>query len=257
MNLAPRVRSALEAKLLSLADDELILGHRNSEWCGHGPILEEDIAFSNIALDELGHARLWYEALAELRGEAPETYPDRLVFQRDAADWRSLPFVELPKGDWAFSMMRQYLFDAFEKARCEALAECAFKPMRDAAAKIAREEIYHLRHTEAWTLRLALGTEESRIRMARALEELWPWTAQLFEPTEGEAALVAAGIAPDAAKLREAWRERVGALLKDCELTPPKGAMPLAFDRIRFGPHRSALLQEMQEVARVEPEAKW
>src|SRR3972149_8426617 len=107
-------KKALADYLIALADDELILGHRDSEWTGHAPILEEDIAFANIALDEIGHARLWYELAADLIGEDKNTFPDKKVFFRPAQEFSCLQFVELPKGDWAFSMLRQYLFDAFE-----------------------------------------------------------------------------------------------------------------------------------------------
>ena len=126
-----------------LADDELILGQRDSEWTGHAPILEEDIAFSNIAQDELGHATIWYGLLSELTGEEP----NELVFFRDFDDFRNVTLVELPNGDWAFSMLRQYLFDAFEMVRLSQLLESLYRPVAEAAAKIRMEELYHYRHT--------------------------------------------------------------------------------------------------------------
>ncbi|MFQ5576791.1 MAG: 1,2-phenylacetyl-CoA epoxidase subunit PaaC, partial [Anaerolineae bacterium] len=173
---------ALIKTLLAMADDELILAHRNSEWTGHAPILEEDIAFSNIAQDELGHAVLWYGLLADLSAEDPQTYPDRLAFFRDAPDYRNLQLVELPKGDWAFTIVRQYLFDAAEAVRLPQLARSEYAPLAEIAAKIQREEIYHYRHTAAWLKRLGLGTEESHCRMQTALNALWPYTGQLFAP---------------------------------------------------------------------------
>jgi ring-1,2-phenylacetyl-CoA epoxidase subunit PaaC len=109
----PDLKAALAAQLLVMADDELVLGHRDSEWCGHAPILEEDIAFANIALDEIGHAVTWYGLLADLKGQDRETYPNRLVYHRDMLDFRCVQMVEQPKGDWAFSMLRQYLFDTY------------------------------------------------------------------------------------------------------------------------------------------------
>ena len=147
--------------LIALADDELILGHRDSEWCGHAPILEEDIAFANIALDEIGHARLWLELAAKELGEDPGTYPDKQTFFRAPGDYRSLPLADLPNGDWAFSMLRQYLFDSFEILRLETLKGSQHKGITELAVKIHTEELYHLRHTKAWVLRLAQGTEES------------------------------------------------------------------------------------------------
>ena len=173
---------ALADYLLALADDELILGHRNSEWTGHAPILEEDIAFANLAQDEIGHARLWYGLVNDLGG--PE--PDRLVFFRSAAEYRNAPILELPKGDWAFSMLRQYLFDVGEAQRLPLLAGSPHRPLAEAAAKIRTEEIYHLRHTHAWIERLAQGTQESHRRVQAALDLLWPFAVQLFQPLPGE-----------------------------------------------------------------------
>ena len=146
----------LNCLLLAMADDELILGHRNSEWTGHAPILEEDIAFANIAIDEMGHARLWYELYGQRIGSAV----DDLVFFRDPPDFRNVRLVELPRGDWAFSMLRQYLFDAFELARAEALLQSSYRPLAEMAAKIRQEERYHYRHSESWVRRMGLGTAE-------------------------------------------------------------------------------------------------
>src|SRR5258708_18951852 len=175
------------AYLLALADDELILGPRDSEWTGHAPILEEDIAFANIAQDEIGHASLWY-GLAHGLGGA-ET--DRMVFFRSPGEYRNAPLVELPKGDWAFSMLRQYLFDAAEAERLPLLAASSHRPLAEAAAKIRTEEIYHLRHTRAWIERLAQGTNESRNRVQAALDLLWPYALQLFRPASCEPELAA------------------------------------------------------------------
>ena len=151
------LKEALAHKLLAMADDELVVGHRNSEWTGHAPILEEDIAFTNIALDEIGHAKIWYQLLADLVGENPETYPDKLVFHREATEYRNIQMVELPIGDWAFTIVRQYLLDAAEFVRLGELVQSQYQPMAEAAAKIRKEEIYHYRHTHAWLQRLGLG----------------------------------------------------------------------------------------------------
>jgi ring-1,2-phenylacetyl-CoA epoxidase subunit PaaC len=166
------INTLLEEYLLSIADDELILAHRNSEWCGHAPIIEEDIAFANIALDEMGHAMTWYKMIADLKGEDSNTYPDHLVFWRHRSDFRNIQMVELPKGDWAFSILRQYLFDLMENIRLKASSMSSYTPLSVAAHKIHQEEKYHLRHTSLWVKRLALGTEESHKRMQDALEEL-------------------------------------------------------------------------------------
>lgn len=252
MTAAPH--PALTAQLLALADDELLLGHRASEWCGHAPILEEDIAFANLAQDELGHAALWYRLLEQL-GEA---HTDDLIFRRAAPDYRCAQLVTLPKGDWAHAMTRQFLFDAAEAVRLPALARSGYAPLAETAAKIQTEEIYHLRHTRAWVRRLGLGTEESHRRMQAALDTLWPYALQLFVPLPDEAALAAAGLLPDAAALRPAWAALAGATLTEAGLTLPAGAEPVARDRRDHGPHLAPLLAEMQAVARLEgPEVGW
>jgi len=249
----PDVEQALHDKIMSLADDEIILAHRNSEWAGHGPILEEDIAFANIALDEMGHASTWYNLLQALTGADP----DETVFFRDAGAYRNVQMVELPKGDWAFSMLRQYLFDVAEMIQLGHLARSAYRPLAEAAAKIRTEEIYHLRHTSQWVKRLGLGTEESQARMQRALDELWPYAQQMFVPLPGEELLVAAGMVTAAAALGDEWRQAVTRHLEESGLRIPDDSRPAATDRAGHTEHLPALLAEMQGVARLDPEAKW
>ncbi|MCC7359499.1 MAG: phenylacetate-CoA oxygenase subunit PaaC [Anaerolineales bacterium] len=245
---------ALAAQLLALADDELILGHRDSEWCGHAPILEEDIAFANLAQDELGHAALWYELAEPLLGRTT----DALIFWRGATDYRCAQLVTLPKGDWAHAMLRQFLFDAAEAVRLPRLAASAYAPLAERAAKVRTEELYHLRHTQAWVRRLGLGTAESHRRMQIALNTLWPYALQLFVPLPDEAALTAEGIVPDAAEVRAAWEALAGEALRGAGLAAPAGTAPAGLDRQTPGPHLPALLDEMQSVARLEgPEVGW
>lgn len=256
-SLQPETAQALARKLLAMADDELILAHRNSEWCGHAPILEEDIAFANIAQDELGHAGLWYGLLQPLDGSDP----DRLVFFREASDYRNARMLELPNGDWAFSMLRQYLFDSYETVLLQRLVDSALEPLAQAAAKARREEIYHLRHTQTWVQRLGLGTEESRRRMQEALDTLWPYTAQLFLPLPGEERLVAANIAPSTRQLQARWRQTVVPFLQSSGLTLNQSEDGNGSDetasRERHTEHLPRLLEEMQSVARLDPEASW
>jgi ring-1,2-phenylacetyl-CoA epoxidase subunit PaaC len=250
------LQSALAAYLVALADDELILGHRNSEWAGHAPILEEDIAFANLALDEIGHARLWYEVAATLLGVDPTTYPDQQTFVRPAAEFRCLQFVELPKGDWAFSMLRQYLFDAFEASRLEALVSSTHKPLADIAAKIRNEELYHLRHTQAWVTRLGLGTEESQRRMQTALDELWPYAQALGQPLPGEIELLTVGLVPSSVALFTAWQAEVSTFLKESGLLVPQAHATNA-DRSVHSEYLDLLVNELQEVAQLDPGARW
>lgn len=249
----PALAALLAERLLAMADDELILAHRNSEWAGHAPILEEDIAFANIALDEMGHAAIWYG----LHGELTGADTDRLIFFRNAAAYRNVQMVELPRGDWAFSMLRQYLFDAAEQVWLGHLSASDYRPLAEAAAKIATEERYHLRHTSLWLRRLGLGTEESQQRLQAAMDILWPYAHQLFVPLPGDAALVAAGMISDAVPLQREWEDRVRPFLAECALTlsdaPPRRAIP----RTEHTEHLVSLLTVMQSVARLDPTAEW
>lgn len=245
-------QQVLIQKLLAMADDELILAHRNSEWIGHGPILEEDIALANIAQDELGHANIWYELVESFTGDEP----DDLVFFRDAAEFRNVQLVELPRGDWALTMLRQYLFDAYELLLLDKLQHSRYRPLAEACAKIRSEEIYHLRHTSSWIKRLGLGTEESNQRTQAALDELWPYAQQLFAPLPGESVLVEEKIVPDLAALHEDWLERVRPFLTAANLTIPHNQTPPT-SRNEHTPHLTALLNDMQKVARLNREAVW
>lgn len=238
----------LAGKILGLADDELILGHRNSEWAGHAPILEEDIAFANLALDEMGHAQLWYALYQELTG----TEPDALLFFRGPAEYRNTQFVELPKGDWAFSMLRQYLFDVYENALLAHEVNSANTRVAEIAAKIRPEEIYHLRHTSNWVKRLGLGTDESNRRMQNALNELWVYARQLFAPQEGDQELMDAGIFPDPRAVQPEWMAHVTAHLSLSGLSVPAVPEPAAHARAGHTAHLETLLGEMQQVARSE-----
>ena len=249
-------QTALHDLLLCLGDDELVLGHRNSEWCGHAPILEEDIAFANLALDEIGHAGLWYSILAELRGEDPGRYPDQIVYFRDLADYRCAQLLELPKGDWAFSILRQYLFDSAEKVRLDALAGHPFRPLAEGAVKIRKEEIYHYRHSQAWMLRLGLGTEESHMRLQNALQAAWPFTQQLFVSLPADPEMIQDGYLPDPLEMLAAWDKIVAPFLEECSLRIPQETR-LEITRTQHTPHLKVLLAEMQMVARSEPEAEW
>ncbi len=248
------LQNALADYLLAMADDELILGHRDSEWCGYAPILEEDIAFANLALDEIGHASLWYTLLAELRREDPQTYADQLVFFRQAREYRNIQMVELPPGDWAFSMLRQYLFDAFEQVHLSALRQSRYAPVASAAAKVLTEELYHYRHTSAWVRRLALGTDDSHMRMQKALDALWPYVAQLFVPFTDEPLLLQEGYVPTRSELESQWNAKVTPFLQECALSLPQPS-PTRYARDQHTPHLKVLLAEMQSVARLEPGA--
>jgi ring-1,2-phenylacetyl-CoA epoxidase subunit PaaC len=248
------VRDALRECLIAMADDELILGHRDSEWTGHAPILEEDIAFSNLAQDEMGHALTWYTLAHDLGG--PD--PDQAAFFREASEFRNAVLLELPRGDWAFTIVRQYLFDAAEQARYTALLSSAYQPIADAAAKLRSEETYHLMHSRGWVQRLGDATEESHRHMQAALDLAWPRALGLFEPTAGESLLVAEKAKPAEETLRDQWLAQVTPILVVATLRVPVDAPPITGGRGgRHTQHLTALLHEMHKVARLEPEATW
>ncbi|NDJ34380.1 MAG: phenylacetate-CoA oxygenase subunit PaaC [Chloroflexi bacterium] len=250
-------KQALAAYLIALGDDELILGHRDSEWAGHAPILEEDIAFANLALDEIGHAVVWYELASDATGENPETHPNHLAYFRDVHDFRCVQMVELPKGDWAYTIVRQYLFDVAERIRLTALAQSNYPPLAEAAGKIKGEELYHLRHSAAWVKRLGLGTAESNIRMQHALNELWALAHQLFMPLPGENDLTPDDIVPVSANLLPEWEAVVRTAFAEADLTPPAANTSPSRDRSVHTPYLIDLVTEMQKVARLDPDATW
>ena len=250
MNSVPE--EALAAYLIGLGDDELILAHRDSEWAGHAPILEEDIAFANIALDEMGHAAAWYRLAGELQNKSVEAYPDELVFSRKADEFRNIQMVELPNGDWAFSLMRQYLFDSLEKVRLNVLAGNDWEPLAATAAKIRPEELYHLRHTRAWVRRLGLGTEESNQRMQKALDELYPYALQPFAMTGEEISNP-----PESDLLQQAWEADIRPIMAESNLDIPSVTDSVVHSREDHTTHLSELIEEMQMVARSEAEAVW
>lgn len=247
-----QTKTALENKLLAMADDELILAHRNSEWIGHAPILEEDIAIANIAQDELGHATVWYGLYETLTRRDP----DELVFFRDATDYRNTQFVELPKGDWAFTILRQFLFDAYELVLLRELQTSSYQPLANAVNKIKNEEIYHFRHTQTWVTRLGLGTAESHRRLQNALNEMWPYVYQLFRPLPTELPLIDANIVPHPDDICLAWEELVLPHLTSANLAVPAEPYVQA-DRTQHTPNLTYLLTDMQKVARYDPEAEW
>jgi ring-1,2-phenylacetyl-CoA epoxidase subunit PaaC len=251
-----QVLNALSAQLLAWGDDELILGHRDSEWCGHAPILEEDIAFANIALDEIGHAQTWYILLAQLLEEDIDRYPDHLVYRRPAAEFRNVQMVEFPNGDWAFSMLRQYLFDQLESIRLEKLKDSRDPALAETARKLSKEEIYHLRHTRAWVQRLSGGTQESHRRIQDALEKLWPAAWQLFSPLPGEEQLVDSGILPSSGELRSAWLEETRVFLESCSLVIPEDP-PNSLERREHSSSFRPLIAELQSVNQLDLEGQW
>ena len=253
------IPNALFELLLRLGDDRLVLGSRVSEWCGHGPILEEDIATSNVALDLLGQATMFLRLAGEVEGKGRDE--DALAYFREAVDFRSCQLVELPKGDFAFTMARQFLFDVYAVVTLDALSRSTNAELAAIAAKSLKEAKYHVRHSGEWMLKLGDGTDESHRRVQRALDELWRFTAELFAADDIDHAMQAAGVAPDLAQLQPEWERLVREVIDTATLTVPHDVPRLASMRGgRTGAHTEHLghlLAEMQIVARSHPGATW
>ena len=242
--------------LLRLADDRLVLGHRLSEWCGHAPILEEDIALANVALDLIGQAVALLDLAAAREGKGRTA--DDLAYFRDAREYRNLQLAELPNGDFAVTIVRQLLFDAYDAALLDALRASADAELGAIAAKALKECRYHLRHSAEWVVKLGDGTAESRRRAQDALDELWRFTGEPFLADDLDRELAAQGVAPDPASLREAWEPTVRHAVPGATLALPD-VRPVARGG-RQGLHTEYLghvLAEMQSVARAHPGAQW
>lgn len=241
---------------LRLADSALVLAHRLSEWCGHAPMLEEDLALSNIALDLLGQARGLYAYAAELEGKGRTE--DDLAYLRDAPEWRNTLLAEQPNGDFAQTILRQFLYSAFMLPYWRAAMASKDATLAAIAAKAEKEVAYHLRHSGEWVIRLGDGTEESHDRIAAALEELWPYTGELFEADATDRALIEAGIAPDPAALRPEWEAMVDRVLAEATLARPRdGWMQSGGRRGVHSEHLGHMLAVMQHLPRAYPGAVW
>lgn len=242
--------------LLRQGDDRLVLGHRLSEWCGHGPILEEDIATTNISLDLIGHATMFLKLAGEVEGKGRDE--DALAYWRDETEFRNLEICELPRGDFGFTTVRQFLFDAWSVQLLDALSRSSEPRLAAVAGKALKETRYHLRHSSEWVCRLGDGTEESHARAQAALDELWPWTGGFGYADEIDRELEAKGVAPNPGSLLPAWDRLVRDTFSRAALAVPDG--PLRMSGGRFGRHTEHLghmLAEMQIVARSHPGAKW
>ena len=243
--------------LLRLGDDRLVLGHRVSEWCGHAPILEEDIALANVALDLLGQATMFLHFAGEMEGKGRDE--DALAYFREVVDFRNCQLVELPKGDFAFTIARQFLFDVYAVTLLDALSRSSNSELAAIAAKALKEAKYHVRHSGEWMLKLGDGTEESHRRVQRALDDLWRFTPELFAGDDIDHAMLAVGIAPDLAVMKTQWESRVRDVLTRATLITPHD-VPAPRRGGRTGQHTEALglmLAEMQIVARSDPGAMW
>lgn len=242
--------------VLALADDALVLGHRLSEWSGKAPTLEEDIALSNLGLDLIGQARLFYTYAGEIEGKGRDE--DALAYLRDEHSYGNLLLVEQPNGDFAATMVRQLLYAAFVHPYFQIMQQSSDARLAAIAAKAVKEMAYHVRHSAEWVIRLGDGTEESHGRAQAALDELWMYAGEMFHLSEGEQTLVDAGIAPDRTALKPAWDVTMDRVLREATLQRPRdGWMQTGGRRGQHTEHLGRLLAEMQVLHRAHPGAKW
>ncbi len=249
-------QAALLDLLYKMADDQLILGHRNSEWTGMGPVLEEDIAFSSMAQDKLGHSLALYNLLHEL-GEAE---PDTLAFMRPIHRFHCSHFVELPIGEYEFSLMRHFLFDHAELLRFEALTQSNYEPLAKVAVKLKSELKYHVLHANTMIRQLGTATPASISRLQKALEQALPYALGIFEPSALEVEIVQESIFSGEQPLRQAWQNKIANILRVTDLKLPDWHTIQPAYGGRAGnhtPYLAPLLAEMTEVYQLDPTAEW
>lgn len=248
---------------LHLADNALILGHRNSEWCGHGPVLEQDIAISNISLDLIGQARNFYQYAALLINQSTNqpinlSTEDTLAYFRDSPDFKNSLLVEQPNGDWAETILRQFLFSAYQYLLFEKLREGKDEQITAIATKSLKEITYHLRWSSEWVIRLGDGTEESHQRMVKAVDMLWNYTDELFIPAAYELQLVNKKIIPDVTLLKQGWLQKVKEVFGEATLSVPVSSLTCTGGKEgKHSEHLDLILNELQSVARAHPAASW
>jgi ring-1,2-phenylacetyl-CoA epoxidase subunit PaaC len=241
---------------LRRADDALILGHRLSEWCGHAPAMEEDMALANMGLDLLGQARELYSYAAKVEDNGNDE--DTFAYLRDVRQYRNLLLLEQPNGDFARTMVRQFFYAAFADLYWRAMMKSADATLAAIAAKSEKESAYHLRHSSEWMVRLGDGTEESHRRAQTAIDDLWAYTGEMFDVDDSERGLIEDGIAVDPATLRTQWLATVTSVLQEATLVQPSSDWMQQGGRSgRHSEHLGHLLSELQSMQRTFPGATW
>ncbi len=239
-----------------MADDQLIIGHRNSEWTGFGPLLEEDIAFSSMAQDKIGHSLALYTILHELG----ESDPDTVAFTRNANQFHNSIFTELPNQEYDFSLVRHFLYDTAEALRFQLLTNSTCEPLAQVARKVRGELRYHTLHAKTWVKQLGSATEESVSRLQKSLEQAMPYALGMFEESPYEKEIIEGGIFEGEKKLKELWMAKVEETISQTSLHLPdwKIVQPITGGRIgKHTEHLQPLLDEMSEVFRLDPGAEW
>jgi ring-1,2-phenylacetyl-CoA epoxidase subunit PaaC len=255
-DLPIETRDALAGLLLTMADDEFVIGFWDSEWTGIAPVLEEDVAFSSIAQDEIGHARAWYEMLAQLTGDSA----DMLAFHREPHEYRHARLIDEERQGWAFTITRRWLYDTADAVRLAALAESSFTPLAQVVAKVRREERYHLMHLDSWMQRLGTQHGKPRGKVLSALKQLAPVATSVFTPLPGEERLVDAGvISAPMSTLADRWRSDVNERLCRLNLRPIPDGLPApdGRDHTETSASFNWLWGEFTAVARLEEGAEW
>jgi len=256
-NYTDQIKKKLFEYVLRLGDDNLILGHRLSEWCGHGPILEEDIALTNIALDCIGQASAWLKLAGELEGKGRDE--DTLAYFRTEREFRNLQLAEYANTDFAYTIVRQFFLDVYFFYLYEVLTRSKDENISAIAEKSLKEVKYHFRHSKEWILRLGDGTDESHNRAQNAIDDLYPLTGEMFEIDLVIRSLMKEDIIPDITKLKISWETIVCSIVEEATLTLPEDVVFTA-QGSRQGNHSEQLghiLAEMQILPRTYPDAKW
>ena len=249
-------QKALLNYCIALGDDSLMLGHRLSEWCRNGPFLEEDLALTNVALDFIGRARMFYTYAAEIEGQGRGE--DDIAYLRDCREYRNFLINELPNGDFAFSMARQLMIDAYDIGFFTGLAQSSDPMLAAIAAKAIKESRYHLRRSQDWIIRLGDGTGESHERTQNAFNQLWGYAAEMFEMADDEQQLLEAGIAVDRGALKMDWTATVHTVMKQATLEIPGDNWSIGGGREgQHTEHLGFLLAELQFLQRSYPGQQW
>lgn len=242
--------------ILRMGDNALILGQRLSEWCGHGPVLEQDIAVTNIALDLMGQARTLMQYAAELEGKGRDE--DQMAFLRDAWDFRNVLLVEQPNDDWAHTMVRQFFFDAYNFYFHQKLVDSKDEHLAAIAEKALKEVTYHLRYSSEWMIRLGDGTELSHQKMQDAIEDLWMFTGELLEMNEVDEIMIAEGIGVDLNAIKPLYERKIAEILEEATLQQPDNQWMQTGGKVgRHSEHLGYILADMQFMQRAYPNSKW
>ena len=247
---------------LYLADTNLILTQRNAAWCGHGPILEQDIAITNITLDLIGQSRNFYQYAASIINQSTnqqaEVSEDSLAYLRTEREFKNLLLVEQENGDWAQTILRQFFYSVFQYLLYEKMQTSIDEQLAGIAAKSLKEVTYHVKWSSEWVVRLGDGTEESHARMQDAITELWPYTGEMFLPADYETELITEGIAPDVALLKDKWLRKIGEIFSEATLIIPEKAF--MHNGGKDGVHTEKLgyiLSDLQYLQRTYTGAEW